>query len=107
MRLPQVVGVSQQKFVEGIASKVGVCGMRGAGRAKLGGTNVGLAAGQEYAVAALDHFHHLGWRLVKWNAHGLASSQFDSVFVLQNRPLRIFAIGGVRHGDGNARRQAG
>ena len=102
--LAHVVGVLQQKFVDGVTARVGGRSARRAGCAKLGGVDVGVAAGQEHSVAALNHFHHFGGRAIERNAHRFAAGERNGAFVLWDRAFCIFAIAGMRHGDGNARR---
>jgi hypothetical protein len=51
-----VVGVLEQKFVDGVAARVGGGGARGAVCTELGGIDIGVAAGQEHSVAMLHYF---------------------------------------------------
>jgi len=59
-RLAQVLGIVQQQGVDGVAAGVGGGSARGTGRAELRRIDIGVAAGQEHAVAALDDLHEFG-----------------------------------------------
>jgi len=74
-------------------SRVGGGGVGRARGVELGGVDIGVAAGQEHGVAALDELHDLGWSLVERDADGLASGLLDGALVLRQGAVRVFGIG--------------
>ena len=102
--LAHIVGVLQQEFVDGVAARVGGCSVGRARGAELGRVDVGVAAGQKHAIAALDEPHDLGGSLIEGNADRYASGLLDRLLVLGDGALGVIAVGGVRHGNGYARR---
>jgi hypothetical protein len=103
--LAQAVGIFEEEVVDGVAAGVGSGSVRRAGGAEARRIDVGLAAGQEHGIAAGDEISNLGGSLVERDADGFASGELDSTLVLGNGALGIFGVGGVRHGDGDARHE--
>ena len=104
----QVIGILQQQLIHQIAFGVSRCRVLVAIRAIFLRIDIRAAARQQNGVAALDLFHHLKRCLVQFDAHRLSACSAHGFFILWQRALGILAvilaISGMRHGDGNARR---
>ena len=99
----EVVGVLEEKLVDGLAAG------RSA-RADLGfellavllRIDVGSAAGEEDALAAIDEVGYGGLWEVERDFHGFAAGALDRVGVLGPGALTVGEVSAVRDGDGDA-----
>jgi hypothetical protein len=96
------VGICEEEFVDVLAGDVCGGGLRGEWSVEFCGIDVGFAAGEQDGIAGGDEFLYFCFRLIEGDADWLAACLGHGFFVLRDGALGVFAVGGVREGDGDA-----
>ena len=98
----QVVGVLEEEFVDGLAAGIGGGGLGFGVLAVLLRVDVGSAAGEEDALAAIDEVGYGGLREVERDLHRLPSRPLDRIGVLGPGAFAVGEVGAVGDGDCDA-----
>jgi hypothetical protein len=101
-RLAHIVGILQQKLVDGVSLGVGSGGVWVTHCAILSRVHVSPAAWQQDAVAVRNELHGLGGGLVERNADGPATSVLDGLFVLRQGAVGVVRVVGLGNRDSDS-----
>ena len=98
----QIVGVLEEELVDGLAAGVGGGGFGFEVLAVLLRVDVGSAAGEQDALAAIDEVGDSRLREIQRDFDGLAAGALDRVGVLGPGALAVGEVSAVGDGDGDA-----